>query len=62
MKLESRRARLRRCVMQGALHHGTHHFGDLIFTAMERVFLTTGAITLTLAALAVIYLGIFLLR
>ena len=37
--------------MLGTLRHGTHHFGDLIFTTMERTFLTAGVVVLTLAAL-----------
>lgn len=48
--------------MLGTLRHGTHHFGDLIFTTMERAFLTAGVVVLTLAALLVMYFGIFLLR
>ena len=48
--------------MLGTLRHGSHHFGDQIFAAMERAFLTTGVVALTLAALAIMYLGIFLLR
>jgi len=48
--------------MLGTLRHGSHHYGDLIFTAMERAVLTAGVVILTLAALLVIYFGIFLLR
>jgi len=48
--------------MLGTLRHGNHHFGDLIFTTMERAFLTAGVVVLTLAALAIMYFGIFLLR
>jgi len=48
--------------MLGTLHHGTHHYGDLIFTTLERAVLTAGVVILTLAALLVVYFGIFLLR
>jgi len=48
--------------MLGTLRHGTHHFGDLIYTTMERAVLTAGVVLLTLAALLVVYFGIFLLR
>jgi hypothetical protein len=48
--------------MLGTLRHGTHHFGDLFYTTMERAFLTAGVVALTLAALLIIYFGIFLLR
>ena len=44
------------------LRHGPHHYGDLIYTAMERAFLTAGVVVLTLAALLIMYFGIFLLR
>jgi hypothetical protein len=61
MKVEAAK-RLRRCIMLRPLQHGPHHFGDLIYTTMERAFLTAGAVALTLAALLVMYFGIFLLR
>ena len=48
--------------MLGVFHHGTHHFGDLIFTTMERAVLTAGVVMLTLAALLIVYFGLFLLR
>ena len=48
--------------MLGTLRHGTHHFEDLISTAMERTILAVGMVSLTLALLFVIYFGIFLLR
>ena len=44
------------------LHHGPHHFGDLIYTTMERALLTAGVVGLTLAALLIMYFGLFLLR
>ncbi|HUI80863.1 MAG TPA: hypothetical protein VLY24_23215 [Bryobacteraceae bacterium] len=48
--------------MLGSLRHGTHHFGDVLFTTMERAFLTAGVVLLTLALLVVVYFGIFLMR
>ena len=48
--------------MLGHFRQHTHHLGDVVYTGMERTFLTVGVVLLTLAALLVTYFGIVLIR